>query len=270
MHTNPHECLAAENAKGAKTQRRQETGGRRQESKVGVQPQVASSASEWNLKVFTRFLCASVVKQVRLSILSILLLSSALSAALRAADAPNAEEDRLRGALREMTLQLRTAQSDLGNLQTTQAALAEERKVLGEKYETMKKQAVADKAATDKALAELQSQTAAQKAQLARLNDALEKSKAEGASAAQAHLAAETRNVHLTAEYYALQRRITELESKNLALFLLGNEILTRYEEFSLGNALSAKEPFVGKTRTRLENLVQSYQDKLLDQRAHQ
>ena len=188
---------------------------------------------------------------------------------LRAADAPNSEEDRLRAALREMTLQLRTAQSDLGNLQTTQAALAEEKKVLGEKYEILKKQAVADKAAADKALAELQSQTAAQKAQLARVNEALEKSKAEGASAAHAHMAAETQNVHLTAEYYALKRQVTELESKNLALFLVGNEILTRYEEFSLGNAITAKEPFVGKTRTKLENLVQTYQDKLLDQRAH-
>ena len=189
---------------------------------------------------------------------------------LRAADAPATEEDRLRAALREMTLQLRTAQSDLGNLQTTQAALAEDKKVLSEKYEILKKQAVADKAATDKALAELQSQTAAQKAQLARVNEALEKAKAEGESAAHAHMAAETQNVHLTAEYYALQRRIAELESKNLALFLVGNEILTRYEEFSLGSAISAKEPFVGKTRARLENLVQTYQDKLLDQRARQ
>jgi len=41
-------------------------------------------------------------------------------------------------------------------------------------------------------------------------------------------MAAETQNVHMTAEYYALQRRIAELESKNLALFLVGNEILTR------------------------------------------
>jgi chromosome segregation ATPase len=193
-----------------------------------------------------------------------------LSATLRTADAPATEEDRLRGALRELTLQLRTAQSDLGNLQTTQAAQAEEKKLLGEKYDTLKKQTVADKAATDKTLADLQAQTAAQKAQLARLNEALEKSKAEGASAAQAHQEAETRNVRLTADNQALHRRMSELESKNLALFLVGNEILTRYEEFSLGSAITAKEPFVGKTRTRLENLVQSYQDRLLDQRAKQ
>jgi chromosome segregation ATPase len=250
MHTNPHHTFSG----GYRQFYHEDTKSRRQ------------------AKGLPLFLRASVVTQKLLlgSFVLILALAAAPSPALRAADAPNTEEDRLRAALREMTLQLRTAQSDLGNLQTTQAALAEEKKVLSEKYETLKKQAVADKAATDKTMADLQLQTAAQKAQLARVNEALEKSKAEGASAAQAHLAAETQNVHLTAEYYALQRKIAELESKNLALFLVGNEILTRYEEFSLGSAISAKEPFVGKTRARLENLVQSYQDKLLDQRAKQ
>jgi len=198
---------------------------------------------------------------------SIFVLSSALA---HAADAPNTEEDRMRSALRESTLQLRTAQADLTNLQTTQAALAEEKKVLTEKYETLKKQAVADRAATDKTVAELQAEVATQKASIARLNETLEKSKSEGTKAAQAGREAETRNVRLAADGQALQRRVAELEGKNLALFLLGNEILTRYEDFSLGNALTAKEPFVGKTRTKLENLVQTYQDKLLDQRARQ
>jgi chromosome segregation ATPase len=185
-----------------------------------------------------------------------------------AADSGNPEGDRMRAALRESTQQLRSVQTELTSLQATQATLADEKKLLTEKYETLKKQAVIDRAATDKTLAELQTEVTAQKAQLARVNDALEKSKTEGASSAQAHLAAETQNVRLRSEYYALQRRLTELESKNLALFLIGNEILTRYEDFSLGNALSAKEPFVGTTRAKLENLVQSYQDKLLDQRA--
>jgi chromosome segregation ATPase len=199
---------------------------------------------------------------------SIFLLFSAL-AAIRAADAPNTDEDRMRAALRESTLQLRTAQADLTNLQTTQAALTEEKKVLTEKYETLKKQAVADRAVTDKTVADLQTEVATQKAAITRLNEALEKSKAEGTKAAQAGREAEARNARLTADGQALQRRVAELEAKNLALFLLGNEILTRYEDFSLGNAISAKEPFVGKTRTNLENLVQTYQDKLLDARAH-
>lgn len=235
-----------------------------QESGVRSWLQAAANVSEWQGRVHSR-LRASVIKGAILLGFSLFFLSSIPA---RAADAPATEDDRLRSALREATLQLRTAQADLTNLQTTQAALAAEKKLLSDKYELLKKQAVADKAAADKALAELQMETAAQKAQLVRLNEALEKSKVEGASAAQAHLAAETQNVHLTAEYYALKRRISDIEGKNLALFLIGNEILTRYEDFSLGNAISAKEPFVGKTRAKLENMMQTYQDKLLDERA--
>jgi chromosome segregation ATPase len=187
----------------------------------------------------------------------------------RAADAPNPEGERMRAALRESTQQLRSAQTELTNLQAAQTALTEEKRLLAEKYETLKKQAVADRAATDETVVELQAEVSAQKASIARLNEALERSKAEGASAAQAHLAAEAQIVRTSGENRLLQRRVTDLESKNLALFMLGNEILSRYEDFSLENALSAKEPFVGKTRVKLENLVQAYQDKLLDQRAH-
>lgn len=66
-----------------------------------------------------------------------------------------------------------------------------------------------------------------------------------------------------------LQRQVGDLTAKNLALYKLANEILTRYENFSLGNALSAKEPFVGLTRVKLENQVQSYEDKIRDQKAN-
>jgi len=121
---------------------------------------------------------------------------------------------------------------------------------------------VADKAAADKALAELQSQTAAQKAQLARVNEALEKARGGRERRPTRTWRRNGRTCTMTAEYYALQRRIAELESKNLALFWFGNEILTRYEEFSLGSAISAKEPFVGKTRTKAREPVQTYQDK--------
>ena len=50
-------------------------------------------------------------------------------------------------------------------------------------------------------------------------------------------------------------------------MFRTANEILTRYERFGLGEALAAKEPFVGVTRVKLENLIQEYEDKLVDER---
>lgn len=191
-----------------------------------------------------------------------------LAGALGAAEPANDGADRLRVALRDTMLQLRTAQSELAGLQAAQAGFADEKKALTDKYEALKKQIVADRAGTDKTVAGLSAQVADQKTVIGRLNEALEKAKAEGEKTAQAARAAEAQATKLTNENIVLERRAADREAKNLALFLIGNEILTRYEEFSLGNALRAKEPFVGLTRTKLENLVQDYQDKLLDQRA--
>ena len=173
----------------------------------------------------------------------------------------------MRAALRDTTLQLRSAQADLAGLQSAQAVSAAEKKELADKYEAVKKQMAADRAATDRKIAGLTTQLAETKAQVDRLNAALEKAKSEGMLAAQAARSAEEQGARLTAEKIGLQRRLADCEQKNLALFLVGNEVLTRYEEFSLGNALRAKEPFVGLTRTKLENLVQDYRDKLGDHR---
>ena len=192
------------------------------------------------------------------------LLTGSLTAAEPAADGTAA----LRAALRDKAQQLLTVQSDLATLQAGQAAMAEENKTVTAKYEALKKQIVADRTASDKSVATLTAQLEKQKQLSAELNEALEKVKAEGEKAAQAAHLAETQGAALSKENIVLERAITDREAKNLALFLIANEILTRYEEFSLGNALRAKEPFVGLARTKLENLVQTYQDKILEQRA--
>jgi len=197
-----------------------------------------------------------------------LTLASLLSAAgLAAAETANDGNAALRAALRDMKQQLSLAQSDLAALQATQGAVTEENKALAAKYEALKKQIATDRSAADKSAAALAAQVADQKEVIARLTVALEKAKAEGEKSAQAAQVAEAQGVKLTTEGIALERRIADREAKNLALFLVANEILTRYEEFSLGNAIRAKEPFVGLTRTKLENLVQDYQDKILEQR---
>ncbi|MGC3989374.1 MAG: hypothetical protein QM796_06785 [Chthoniobacteraceae bacterium] len=71
----------------------------------------------------------------------------------------------------------------------------------------------------------------------------------------------------LAAQNIVLQRRVDDLENKNMELFKTGNEILTRYKNFGLGTALLAREPFVGVTKVKLENLVQGYNDQLLNQK---
>ncbi len=54
---------------------------------------------------------------------------------------------------------------------------------------------------------------------------------------------------------------------KNVSLFNTANEILDRYESYALGKALGAREPFIGTTRVKIENQVQGYKDRILDQR---
>lgn len=206
------------------------------------------------------------MKHTSLAVLG--LWSLLLAGALGAAEPANPETDRMRAALRDLTLQLRTAQGDLAGLQAAQAASADEKKALTDKYDALKKQIVADRTATDKTTATLKAELTEQKSLAAQLGAALEKSKAEGEKTAEAVHAAEAQVANLKSEAIVQNRRVADLQAKNLALYLTGNEILTRYEEFSFGNALKAKEPFVGLTRTKLENLVQDYHDKLLDQRA--
>jgi len=193
-----------------------------------------------------------------------LFLSLMLSAAEPVANDGSAA---LRSALRDKTLELRTVQSDLAALQASQGAMADENKAIVVKYEAMKKQIAADRTAADKAAAALSAQAAEQKQMIARLSEALEKAKTEGEKTTQAAQLAEAKGAKLTNDNIVLERRAADRERKNLALFLVANEILSRYEEFSLGNALRAKEPFIGLTRTKLENLVQDYQDKIQEQR---
>ena len=190
-----------------------------------------------------------------------------LTAVLSAAEPANDGSAALRAALRDKTLELRTVQGDLATLQASQGAVAEENKALSAKFEALKKQIAVDRTAADKSAATLAAQVAEQKGAIAKLNEALEKAKTEGEKAAQAARSAEAQVAKTSSENVLLERRAADREAKNLALFLIANEILSRYEEFSLGNALRAKEPFVGLTRTKLENLVQDYQDKIQEQR---
>ncbi len=76
----------------------------------------------------------------------------------------------------------------------------------------------------------------------------------------------ETERARLAAQALELQQTVADRETKNLALYQLGGEILTRYQKAGLGTAIFDKEPFIGVSRVKLENLVQDYKGKLQDQ----
>ena len=65
-------------------------------------------------------------------------------------------------------------------------------------------------------------------------------------------------------ERHALQsRNLQTCAANNQALFSLGHELLTRYANKGVGEAMAAAEPFLQSKRVALENLVQGYEDKL-------
>jgi chromosome segregation ATPase len=195
--------------------------------------------------------------------------------AVRADDAAQATtESRLRDALRSTMQQLQDAQGQVATLQAAQAQSDKDNADLKAKVDALNAQIAAltkqnadDKAASDKAISDLKSQNADLTTQIAKLNDALAAWEKDDKQYVQLAKDKEAARAQLAVQVILLQRVVDDRETKNLALFNLGNEILTRYEKFSLGDALGAKEPFTGLARVKLQELVQDYKDKISDQR---
>ncbi len=170
--------------------------------------------------------------------------------------------------------QLQDAQGQIATLQATQAQSDKDNADLKGKVDALNtqiasliKQSADDKAASEKVIADLKSQNGDLLTQIGKLNEALAAWEKDDKQYVQLAKDKEAARAQLAVQVILLQRTVDDRETKNLALFNLGNEILTRYEKFSLGDALSAKEPFTGLTRVKLQEYVQDYKDKLSDQR---
>jgi chromosome segregation ATPase len=196
-----------------------------------------------------------------------------LAATTRAADAPDPAL-KLREQLRGVMLQLRSAQSEAANAQAAQSAAELKTKQLADKLAeqdkrnaALVKQSNADKAAAEETIAKLNNQLAERHKRIAEYTQALEKWKTGYQEAAGIARAKEDERAKLAGEAIVLKRTIADREAKNIALFNTSNEILDRYEAYALGKALQAREPFIGTTRVKVENLVQGYKDKIIDNR---
>ncbi len=196
-----------------------------------------------------------------------------LSASLHAE--PEADPTaKLMDQLRSVTLQLRTAQAESANAKVAQTA-AEQQVVAAEKSikdlsasnERLSKKADEEKAAAGESITALNGKIAERDEALVRYNEALEKWKAGYGKAAAVAREKEDARASLASEIVLNKREIADLQRKNVALFNVSNEILDRYEGYALGKAIAAKEPFIGTTRVKIENLVQGYKDKILDNR---
>jgi DNA repair exonuclease SbcCD ATPase subunit len=172
-------------------------------------------------------------------------------------------EMQLREKLRATMLQLRTAETERATLQTAQTQCEEEKKTLAARIEEITKQANAYKLAAQP-VDGLKAEVASLEKEIARFKTTIENQKqaAELASKKDAERAKLYEEVII-----GLERLVADRQAKNLALYKTANEILDRYEKFGLGDALTAREPFTGLTRVKLQNQVQDYQDKILTNR---
>lgn len=198
-----------------------------------------------------------------------------LATALPLAAAPEADPTaKMREQLRSAMLQLRKLQTDAANAQAAQAVAEAKSAELEQKIAELEKRndAIAKRAnddwnAAEQTIAKLNNQIADREKSLQQFKEALEKWKAGYQKAAEVARTKEDERARLNTENIELKRLVADREAKNIALFNTSNEILDRFENYALGKALGAREPFIGTTRVKVENLVQGYKDRILDNR---
>lgn len=197
----------------------------------------------------------------------------ALSASLHAAEEAD-PSIKLREQLRSTMLQLRTSQVEAANAQALQAAAEAKSKELDAKIAdlekrsaAMAKQANAEKIAAEESIANLNNKLTDREKRTIQLNEALAKWKDGYNIAAAVARTKEEERAQLASEAIALKRTVADRETKNIALFNTSTEILERFENYALGKALGAREPFISTTRVKVENLVQGYKERIVENR---
>ena len=202
-----------------------------------------------------------------------LLLLFLFTGLLQAAEEPDPTL-KIRAQLKEVVLQLRTAQTTAANAQAAQAAAEAKSKELEGKITelekntaTLIKRSNTDKTAAEESIASLNKKVAEREQRIVEFTEALEKWKAGYQKAAAVARSKEDERAKLASELTSAKLTIADRERKNIGLFNTATEILNRFEGYALGKALQAREPFIGTTRVKVENLVQGYQDKIVDNR---
>lgn len=191
----------------------------------------------------------------------------ALSAPLRAQDDAVAMMERMRDSLRTTTLQLRSAQNDLAATRVQNESLVAENQRLKASLEQLTRQSTAEKTAAQANIENLNNQLSERNAQVQRMAAALKQWKDAYDKAAQIARGKESERATLATQLRVAERDIGNLRSRNMELYQIGVEILERYEDFGLGRAIKAREPFTGLARVQLQTLVQDYRDSMADAR---
>jgi hypothetical protein len=134
------------------------------------------------------------------------------------------------------------------------------------KLEELTKKSAAERKTANETIDDLRTKLANSELIGNHLTESLTKWKQGYAKLADYAKATEGKRAEFASKCILLERRIADQQLRNAEMYSLANEVLDRYAQFGLGTAISAREPFVGVTKVKFQNLVQDYQNKLTDQ----
>jgi chromosome segregation ATPase len=160
-------------------------------------------------------------------------------------------EDRLRDQLRATLNQLHELQDQQATLQAQKATAEQERDAL---------KAQLAKAETQVAHV---GESAAVKAQARALASEVEKYKEAANQATGTAQQAQADHDKLETALADAQKQLGICADENAKLLKVGNEILDAYQQFDVGEAIAANEPFISIHRVELENMAQDFDDRL-------
>ena len=197
-----------------------------------------------------------IVRAMTLALVSAIFLPNLAAAQTQRAGNDNA---RVMQQLQQMT-------AERSKLQQDNAAMKKELEELQAKYAKTS----ADQAALQQRARELEVTSTRQQSASKDTTDALERSRTqlqeligkfrETAATLQS---VETDRDQVKAKLTAREREFKSCVDRNAGLYFLNDEILRRLEDHSMWSSLKEKEPFTKISRTRLENLIDDYRDRV-------
>jgi chromosome segregation ATPase len=187
--------------------------------------------------------------------------ASVLAAIAVSSDAhAQSETDRLREALRGATAQVRALEDQRTSLQAQNAEVTRARDALKSEVDSAKAQAKKSEADYRQAVREFNDR-------LEDRNQALEKWKDAYTEAATVARTKDGERAKFEAESKAYKASTKACTLKNKELVKVGRELLTRYEGVTFIDTAIASEPLVALRRVEIQNLLQDYGDKVLNQK---
>jgi hypothetical protein len=182
-----------------------------------------------------------------------------LAVALEPASAQAPADQRLREQLKAMTTQLRTLETEKATLQTEKTAMEEKLKKLEENNKEVIAKMDAEKEVAAKEREKLALDLSGKEKELLEEKKLHIAADAFGKKYAELAKKTEAERAKLAAENIKLKDTVAMQRTRNRKMYEIGTEILNRYAKFGLGTAITAREPFVGITRARLESMVEEY-----------